>query len=89
MKQTAVEWLVSQILTDIEKYNDDCTAVVGFEYFNKFQSHVDLSEYIKQAKEMEKSQNKYFHDVGFYTGRSTDNDKNGYFEYWINNYKND
>jgi hypothetical protein len=52
--KTAVEWLVSQILTDIEKYNDDCTAVVGFEYFNKFQSHVDLSEYIEQAKEMEK-----------------------------------
>ncbi len=45
--------------------------------------------YFQKAKEMEKSQNKYFHDVGFYTGRCTDNDKNGSFEYWINNYKND
>ena len=43
----------------------------------------------EQAKEMEKEQNKYFHDHGFYTGRCTDNDKNGSFEYWINNYKND
>jgi len=48
-----------------------------------------INKCLEQAKEMEKEQNKNFHDHGFYTGRCTDNDKNGSFEYWINNYKND
>jgi hypothetical protein len=48
-----------------------------------------INKCLEQAKEIEKIQNKYFHDVGFYTGRCTDNDKNGSFEYWINNYKNE
>lgn len=48
-----------------------------------------INKCLEQAKEMEKSQNKYFHDVGFYTGRCTDINKHESFEYWINNYKNE
>ncbi len=77
--KTAVEWLVSQILTDIEKYNDDCTAVVGFEYFNKFQSHVDLSEYIKQAKEMEEEQIIEAWEDGFETSDIFEDDGTNYY----------
>jgi hypothetical protein len=73
MKQTAVEWLAEQVKSVKWKFADIS----------------DREAIIDQAKEMEKSQNKYFHDVGFYTGRCTDNDKNGSFEYWINNYKNE
>jgi hypothetical protein len=54
--KTAVEWLVEKILTDVEKYNEDCTKVIGVEYWNAFKDCVDLSEYVNQAKEMEKEQ---------------------------------
>ena len=73
MKQTAVEWLWLQI--------------GNFPTMENLRTNID--KLLEQAKEMEKEQNKYFHDVGFYTGRCTDNDKNGSFEYWINNYKNE
>jgi hypothetical protein len=46
-------------------------------------------EWIKQAKEMEKSENKYFYDHGFYTGRCTHNDKDESFEYFFNCYKSE
>ena len=49
----------------------------------------DLNEVFKQAKEMEKNQNKYFYDHGFYTGRCTDNNKNESFEYFFNSYKSE
>jgi hypothetical protein len=55
MKQTAVEWLVEQICTDLEMY-DEYGNVSHVEFWNAFQSCTDLSEYIKQAKEMEKEQ---------------------------------
>ena len=55
-KMTAVEWLVEQILSEVDKYNDDCTKVVGVEYWNAFISCTDLSEYVNKAKEMEKQQ---------------------------------
>jgi hypothetical protein len=42
-----------------------------------------------KAKEMEKSQNKYFYDHGFYTGRCTHNDKDESFEYFFNSYKSE
>jgi hypothetical protein len=74
MKQTAVEWLAKEIQEQLNMFFPNATL---------YQPTID------KAKEMENSQNKYFHDVGFYTGRCTDNDKNGSFEYWINNYKND
>jgi len=44
---------------------------------------------IEQAKEMEKNQNKYFYDHGFYTGRCTDINKNESFEYFFNSYKSE
>jgi hypothetical protein len=49
----------------------------------------DLNEVFKQAKEMEKNQNKYFYDHGFYTGRCTDINKNQSFEYFFNSYKSE
>ena len=52
-KQTAVEWLVEQIMSEVDKYNDDCTEVVGVEYWNAFRSCTDLSEYVDKAKQME------------------------------------
>jgi hypothetical protein len=55
-KQTAVEWLVEQILYEVDKYNDDCTEVVGVEYWNAFRSCTDLSKYVDKAKEMEREQ---------------------------------
>jgi hypothetical protein len=44
---------------------------------------------IEKAKEMEKIQNKYFYDNGFYTGRCTHNDKDESFEYFFNSYKSE
>ena len=55
-KQTAVEWLVEQILSEVNQYNDDCTKVVGVEYWNAFRSCTDLSEYVDKAKQMEREQ---------------------------------
>jgi hypothetical protein len=55
-KQTAVEWLVEHILSEVDKYNDDCTKVVGVEYWNAFRSCTDLSEYVDKAKQMEREQ---------------------------------
>jgi hypothetical protein len=55
MKQTAVEWLVKQICTDMEMY-DEYGNVSHIEFWNAFKSCTDLSEYINQAKKMEKEQ---------------------------------
>jgi hypothetical protein len=49
--------------------------------------NVLTDEEIDKAKEMEKSQNKYFYDHGFYTGRCTDINKHESFEYFFNSYK--
>jgi hypothetical protein len=53
MKQTAVEWLVDKICTDVEMH-DEYGKVNGIEFWNAFRSGTDLSEYINKAKEMEK-----------------------------------
>lgn len=58
-KQTAVEWLVEQILVDFDVYNfeDDFEQNKPKKaYYNSFQSHVDLSFYVQQALAMEKEQ---------------------------------
>jgi len=55
-KQTAVEWLIEQILSEVNQYNDDCTKVVGVEYWNAFRSCTDLSEYVDKAKQIEREQ---------------------------------
>ena len=60
MKQTAVEWLVSKILTEVQNYEDGDieTELERFkhEYVNKFIGMVDLSEFVNKAKAMEKEQ---------------------------------
>ena len=55
MKQTAVEWLVEQICTDVEMY-DEYGNVSHVEFWNAFRSCTDLSEYISVAKAMEKQE---------------------------------
>ena len=55
MKQTAVEWLVEQILCEVHNY-DDVGNIKYSEFQNKFISCTDLSEYVIKAKAMEKKQ---------------------------------
>lgn len=49
MKQTAVEWLIDQILFD----ND---IIKPNQWENKYQGGVNLSKYVKKALKMEKEQ---------------------------------
>jgi hypothetical protein len=60
MKQTAVEWLVEQILTEVQDYEDGDieTELEPFkhEYVNKYIGMIDLSEFVNKAKEMEKEE---------------------------------
>jgi hypothetical protein len=60
MKQTAVEWLVEQILTEVQDYEDGDIETESepfkHEYVNKYIGMVDLSEFVIKAKEMEKEQ---------------------------------
>jgi len=67
MKQTAVEWLVEQICTDIKMY-DDYGNVSHIEFYNAFKSCTDLSEYIKKAKQMERQQIVKAHTNGWNKG---------------------
>ena len=62
MKQTAVEWLVEQILTEVQNYEDgdienEWEEPFKHEYVNKYIGMIDLSEFVIKAKEMEKEQN--------------------------------
>lgn len=60
MKQTAVQWLVEQILTQVQDYEDGDveTELEPFktEYVNKYIGMVDLSKFVIKALEMEKEQ---------------------------------
>ena len=60
MKQTAVEWLVEQILTEVQDYEDGDIETESdpfkHEYVNKYIGMIDLSEFVNKAKEMEKKQ---------------------------------
>lgn len=60
MKQTAVQWLIEQILTQVQdyEYGDVETELEPFktEYVNKYIGMVDLSEFVIKALEMEKEQ---------------------------------
>jgi hypothetical protein len=49
--KTAVEWLVDNILTKDEIY-DDYGNLIGFKLLNTFTSSVDLTEYVEQANKM-------------------------------------
>jgi len=58
-KQTAVEWLVDQILVEYDTYFNEEGDLVDKpinQFFNAYKSSVNLIEYVKQAKEMEKQQ---------------------------------
>jgi hypothetical protein len=58
--KTAVEWLVEQILTEVQDYEDGDIETESepfkHEYVNKYIGMVDLSEFVIKAKEMEKEQ---------------------------------
>ncbi len=61
MKQTAVEWLVEQILTQVQNYEDgdienEWEEPFKHEYVNKYIGMIDLSEFVIKAIEMEKEQ---------------------------------
>ncbi|MFY8169566.1 MAG: hypothetical protein ACOVK2_00455 [Candidatus Fonsibacter sp.] len=60
MKQTAVEWLVEQILQKVRNYEDGDVETEEepfvIEYVNKYNFNIDLTKFVEQAKEMEKDQ---------------------------------
>ncbi len=58
-QQTAVEWLVEKILCENKEYiNDygDYIQIPKIVFYNAFKDYVDLSDYINEAKQMEKQQ---------------------------------
>ena len=60
-KKTAVEWLVEQILTEVQNYEDgdienEWEEPFKHEYVNKYIGMIDLSEFVIKAKEMEKKE---------------------------------
>ena len=50
---TAVEWLVNEILIEVDKYDDEGN-IIGIDYWNAYRSCTSLLEYVDKAKEMEK-----------------------------------
>lgn len=58
-KQSAVNWLIDNILCDIELYiNEDGDFIEEpkIAYYNAFKSHVDLTKFVEKAKEMHKEE---------------------------------
>lgn len=56
---TAVEWLVDKILVQQELYTDkegDWIDTPRIEYVNGYRSHVDLTEFVQEAVEIERQQ---------------------------------
>jgi hypothetical protein len=56
IEQTAVEWLIDQILFDNALSLDDNDMEKPSEWQNKYQDGVNLSKYVKKALKMEKEQ---------------------------------
>ncbi len=59
MKQTAVKWLVDKILVQQELYTDkegDWIDNPRIEYVNAYYDHVDLSDFVQEAIEIERQQ---------------------------------
>lgn len=54
--KTGVDYLVENILTEADRYNED-GEVIGIELWNAYRPAVDLSEFVKTAKENEKKNN--------------------------------
>ena len=60
-EQTGLEYLIDKILYEQEIYfNDegDLTDTPRIQYMNSFKSHVDLTEYVNKAREIDKQNNK-------------------------------
>ena len=58
-QQTAVEWLIENILCKNEEYiNDDgdYIQIPKIVFYNAFKDYVDLSDYVNKAKQLEKEQ---------------------------------
>lgn len=60
-KQTAVQWLVEQILVEMEdyfneEYDIDLSKPPKIKYYNAFIDSFDLSEFVNKAIQMEKEQ---------------------------------
>jgi hypothetical protein len=60
-KQTAVDWLVEQILVKFEDhmnddYEIDYSKPPRLKFYNAFIDSTDLSEYVNKAKQMEREQ---------------------------------
>jgi hypothetical protein len=51
MKQTSIEWLIEEILCEVDNDLDNKK-----EYVNAFVSGTDLSKYVNKAKEMHKEE---------------------------------
>ena len=49
---TAVEWLVNEILVEVDRYDDEGNKI-GIDYWNAYTSCTSLLEYVNKAKEME------------------------------------
>ena len=64
---TAVEWLVNEILTEVDKYDDEGN-IIGTDYWNAYISCTSLLEYVNKAKEMEKQQIIESYDTAYMDG---------------------
>jgi hypothetical protein len=56
MKQSGLEYLIDKILFTNESYLDDegdLTDVARTQYFNSYKSHVDLTRYVLEAREID------------------------------------
>ena len=70
-KQTAVDWLVEQILVKFEDhmnddYEFDFSKPPTLKFYNAFIDSTDLSEYVNKAKQMEKEQIMNAFDSGYF-----------------------
>ena len=67
-QQTAVEWLIEHILTEVQDYEDGDIETESepfkHEFINKYIGMVDLSEFVIKALEMEKEQIMRAYDIG-------------------------
>jgi uncharacterized protein YuzE len=74
MKETAIDKLVGNILTEADKYNEDGD-VIGIELWNAYKPCVDLSDFVQEANELFKEQIKEAYQQGY---------NNAYFSRAIN-----
>jgi hypothetical protein len=86
---TAVEWLVEQILTEVQNYEDgdienEWEEPFKHEYVNKYIGMIDLSEFVIKAKLIEKEQIIEATYYGHLKGWVDDGVENSYGEQYYN-----